>query len=423
MGRDTGPPLVAGFTVDPGSAPLTPQDLAILGQVEDSIGQGRQLRAWWEANRGTRVQMSRFPIARQIHRPDTNYGFILDAYLHSGALPVAGVVQDQLFAWPKVAPATTPDPAWVRAQVREFVFKYFMRLAGTRPPRRAGEAVALIGALPARPEDRASEGWGYSQMYYQLAATGAIGKFPAGEQARIVPLDEIGRTYRWIVFKVDIYQFDYVMRVPGAANGPRLTLSMTQPVHTVMTPEFLLDEENPGPGVLGRYGYGYSVVPDPSHETLVAAGPASITNTIETLSFSVMESGEVRAHMNFITPVPARILNLTPVSLAFGVADVLSFNTASKVFAPLKTLLQSIEPPVDPVYFSLDLINLLTLGIASEEFGLNRKTMFTSLMNLHFTDVYNMFNLAASHFAMVRDWTDTAALPDWATTGVYTPPG
>lgn len=422
MGSDPRAPSAPGFEVDPGSAPLTSQDLAILGKVDTAIAQGRELKAWWVENRHTRVQNYRIPIARQIHRPDTNYGFIMDAHLRSGSLPVAGVVQDQLFAWPKAPPGSQPDPAWVRAQLREFVIKYFMRMARTQPPRRAEDARPAATEGPDGSASRAFDGWGYSQMYYKRAATGAIGKFADDQRARIVPLDEVGGTYSWVVLKVNIYQFDYAMRLPGAVNGPRLNLSMTQTVHVVMTPDFLLDEENPDAGVLGRYGYGYSVVPDPTQHTLVAAGPASISDTIETLAFSVMQSGEVRAHMVFITPLPTRILNLTPVSLTFALADWLSFNTASRVLAPVKSLLEAFEPPIDPIYFSLQLINALTLGMASEDFGLNRHTLFSSLMNLHFTDVYKMFNLAASHFTMVRDWMDAAALPRWATTGVYTPP-
>jgi hypothetical protein len=40
-------------------------------------------------------------------------------------------------------------------------------------------------------------------------------------------------------------------------------------------------------------------------------------------------------------------------------------------------------------------------------------------MVLHFTDVYNMYNLSASHFRLVSDWTDEQSLPDWARDGTY----
>jgi len=396
----------SGFTVDPGSAPLDAYDQVILGQVESQIAMGHELKAWWTENSDTLVRMNRVPIARQIHEPDTNYGFIMDAHLKSGTLPVVGVVQDQAFRWPKLPPSYARDTQWMNAQLRAFVLRYFMRMAGTLPPR--GETAG-------------GEGWGYRQMYYKLAATGAIGKFPSAQQTLIVPLDEVGPKYSWIVFLVTIHQFDMPFNVPWVPNGPNVTLSMTQPVHTVMTPEFLLDEDNPEPGVTGRWGYGYSVVPDLAHRSAVTSGPSAVTNTIETLSFRVLDTGEVRAHMDFITPQPPRIVD--PVLLAFDVADRFSFGTASKVFGPLKTLLERIEPNVDPVYFSIDVLNTISAGLAAQEFGISRANLFKKFMNLHFTDVYKMYNLAASHFGMVRDWTDSSTLPAWATTGVYAPPG
>ena len=401
------PPANSGFALDPSSPPLNADDLVILGQVDAQIAMGHELKTWWRENRDTRVLMNRVPIARQVHQPDTNYGFLMDAHLKRGTLPVGGVVQDQAFRRPKLQPSCAPDdPQWMKKQLRTFVTKYFMRMAGTLPPRTGTEG---------------REGWGYQQMYYKLAATGAIGKFPAAQQTLIVPLDEVGTKYSWIVFLVKVHQFDLSFGIPGVSNWPNVTLSMTQPVHTVMTADFLVNEDSPEPGVLGRYGYGYSVVPDLAHRSAVTAGPSTITNTIEMLSFRVLDTGEVRAHMVFITPQPPRIVD--PVLLAFDVADRLSFGTASSVFGPLKTLLERIEPDVDPIYFSIDLLNTISVGLAAQEFGISRQNLFRKLMNLHFTDVYKMYNLAASHFAMVRDWTDSSKLPDWATAGVIAPPG
>src|SRR5262249_1297091 len=150
-------------------------------------------------------------------------------------------------------------------------------------------------------------GWGYEQVYYKLKSTGEIGKFPASQRTQIVPLDSVGPKYSWVVFKVNIFDFEIPIDLISSARGPYLTLSMTQPVHAVMTPDFVLDEEDPEPGVIGQYGYGYSVVPNPGYKTIFAAGPSQIRSTIETLSFRVMETGEVRSHMNFLTPQPARI--------------------------------------------------------------------------------------------------------------------
>jgi hypothetical protein len=241
-------------------------------------------------------------------------------------------------------------------------------------------------------------------------------------QTFTVPLSEIGPKYEWVVFKANIYQFDFPIHLAGLPNGPQLTFSLTQPVYAVMTPEFLVDDDHPlEPHVIGRYGYGYSVVPDPMYRTVFAAGPSQITNTIETLTFRVMDTGEVRAHMDFITPQPPRIINFDPVRLMFDVADRFSFGVASTVLSPLKSLLENIEPNIDPIYFAVSTLNILTAGFAGEQFEFTRRRLFKILMNLHFSDVYKMFDVAGAHFAMVNNWSDEANLPGWAKRGTFTP--
>ena len=410
---------IPDFAVAPGSATFTADDLAILGQVDTAIQYGHEILDWWNANRGTRVQANSFPIARQIHQPDLNYGFLLDAHLKSGTLPVAGVVQDQLIRWPKLPPDCPRQPEWMRAQLRAFIFEHFMRLAGTRPLSEAAPLGADAETSESGADDRL--GWGYRQKFYKLA-DGTIGKFTPDQQASLIALDDIFPKYSWIVYEVRIHQFDMSFQLPGSAKGATINASSMQPVHTVLTPRFLVDEEHASPGIVGEYGYGYSVVPNPVGDPILT-GPATLKQTIETLTFRVLDDGSVRAHMNFITPQPTRIINRDPVQMAFALADHLSFNMASTALAPLKTVLEGMMPQTDPVYLSIDVLSALTMGVSSNALGMNKDTIFQTFMNLHFTDVFKMYTLAASHFAMARDWTDAAALPTWTMQGVFTPPG
>ena len=411
-------------TAEPSSAALTEDDLAILENVDAAILQGRDLKQWWERARKTPGALNRFPVSRQLHTTDRNFGFLHDAILRQGILPVAGVTQDQLFDFPKVpAGLERRDPKWVRDQVRELMLRYFMRLTYLAVPHRSPEVPEQPPPRVLAPFSRCEEGgskgygWGYEQWYYKLRETGEIGKFPDSERYQTVDLREIGRKYDWVVFKVDIFQFDFT--IPPVPTGPALQIPMPQPVYTVCTPDFVVDEENPRPGVLGEYGYGYSVVPNPNYKTLFAAGPSKLANTIETLSLRVMDTGEVRAHMDFITPQPAQILEFKPVEWSFRLADLFTFGTASTLLAPVKKILEGFEPQVDPVYTSVRLLNLLTLGVASDDYCISREQLFKLLMVLHFTDVFNMYTMTASHFRMVPDWTAEASLPDWARYGTY----
>jgi hypothetical protein len=411
--------------IDPASAPLTADDRAILENVPKAIREGQDLKEWWARNRVTRVIPQSFPVASQAHGPDDNYGFVLDANLRQGMLPVAGVVQDQLYDYPKAPPGMKPaDPEWVRAQVKEFVLSYFMRLTSALPPPVSAQAPKTEPPELLRPFSQCDAkkaqryGWGYQQWYYQLAETGQIGKFPDSRRYDIVDLREVGTRYAWVVYLVTIYHFDVTLP-PAGVHGPKIVIGTPQPVYTVMTPDFVVNRENPEPGVLGEYGYGYSVVKDPTVISPIAALPSAIDNTIENIRFRVLASGEVRAYMDFITPQPPRIVDL--VKFGFEVADKLFLGVASPLLDSVQRLLQGFVPQFDPIYTGIRVLNLLTAGIAADDFCITKEQLFKILMVLHYTDVVKMFNLSASLYLIVPDWTDPASIPAWAKHGTYGP--
>ena len=391
------------------STALTNRDEAILANVDTAIRQGRELSLWWQGNKSA---VTRIPFVRQLHNPpEWNYGFLENAVTSAGSLPVAGVIQSQLYSAPEGPGATIekPDLEFISTQAREFMMRHFMRLTSARRGNGAGSR----------------SGWGYRQVYYKLAKDGKIRKFPEDQQTRIVDLREIGPVYDWIVFQVRIFGFDISIDLsPGA--GPELRINTEQPVYTVLSPGFVVDRPKSGihpakNGIVATYGYGYSVVPDTTRQSIIAALPSAIDNTLETLRLDVHEDGRVWAGMDFITPQPARILNADPVSLGFRVADFFSFGTASRVLAPVKKALSEMVPSPDPVYAGISLLNAATANAASDYLSIDKRHLFMKLMALHYTDVYDMYNLSASHFRQVDDWTDTASLPDWARIGTFTP--
>ena len=392
------------ITATSASAPLTPGDQEVLANVEAAIDQGREVKEWLDAERTSRIWMNRFPIARELHYPDLNFGFLMDANLRSGTLPVAGVCQDQLFAWPKAPAGCRQDLVKVRARLRDFIFHRFMGITHEESWTRAEG----LGSGRRNPDSRQLvDGWGYEQVFYKLKGTGEVGRFPDNQQRCIVPLEEIGTKYAWIVFKVDIFHLNAPVNLLGLANGPRLTVSLQQPVYTVMTPDYLVDQEDPEPGVVGKYGYGYSVIPNPTYKSLLAVGPSSLTHTIERLTFRLLKTGEMRAHMDYVMPQPQRVLNLDPVGWSFGAADRLSFGAASKVFGPLKSMLQNLQDRMDPVFMGMRILDTMTAGISSSEFSLDKDQLLKSIMMLHFVECLKMFNLASSRFAFIRDGTDS----------------
>lgn len=406
---------------------LTDNDKAILANVETAIRQGQELSRWWEANRHA---VARIPFVRQLHNPpEWNFGFLENAVTSAGSIPVAGVIQGQLYSVPDgPGESKPPDLEFIASQAREFMMRHFMRLTSTinasiakaNPEVKAHTPFSRCGSTAGT-----REGWGYRQIYYKLAKTGEIAKFPEDQQTSIVDLRDVGPVYDWIVFRVSIFGFDITVD-PLGGSAPKIKIVTEQPVYTVLTPEFVVQDpptgvSEPRDGVVASYGYGYSVVPDVTSQSLIAALPSAIDNTLETLRLDVHQDGRVWACMDFITPQPAKILNLDPVAMGFQAADFFSFGAASRFFGPVRGALERLEPQIDPVYAGINIANALTANLASDYLAIDKRHLFMKLMALHYIDVYNMYNLSASHFQQVDDWTDTGSLPEWARHGTFHP--
>lgn len=404
--------------LDPASAALDQNDWGVLENVGKSIQRGRELRDWWTAHKDTRVKINRFPLARQFRQTTENYGCLMEADLPSGSLQIAGVIQEQLFAVRKIPHADATAQAETARQLREFVMRHFMHVTSFQSGRANDSSDTAL---------QARRGWGYEQAYYKLTGSGLIGKFAPEDRRRIGSLLEIGPNakYEWIVFAVHIHNLAIPFDLTGEASGPSLTMRTEQVAHTVLTHDYLEDQTGSevtqtgsGPKVVGRYGYGYSVVPDSSGKSLIAAGPGEITNTIEMLRFTALETGEIRARMVFLMPQAPRVLNFNPVGWSWDLADRLSLNMATRLFGPVRGILEQFEPRLAPVFMGLKLADMLTLGMAGDEFAMRKEDVYKSIMYSHFADVHRMFNIAGTHYSMVRDWTDTASLPDWASPAV-----
>ena len=186
-----------------------------------------------------------------------------------------GIVEDMFYDQPKHAP-----PEAVRDELREFVLHYFLRVSAFERP----EAYAAADANPPPrafprlswcPTYEANKvGFGFSQQYYKLKASGRYGKFTSEEQSRIVDLRRIGTEFEWIVLKVRIFDFNVALRARGQESA-RAVVPLREESYLVLSPEFVVADDRPGPGLLGRYGFGYAFIEDPVNAGALAYGPAS----------------------------------------------------------------------------------------------------------------------------------------------------
>jgi hypothetical protein len=410
-----------------GLAALTEEDRAVITTVNDFLRDGLTLKRWWEETDATNSYAQRFPLDREFNRPAGAYGFFDQVKISSGMLPVMGNVQDMFYDQPRSPTRHQSEAAeWMRDQIREFVLHYFMRISAFREPEayvpeRRVAAPGYLERLSLCPqEDILRRGFGFRQLYYKLSGTGEVGKFPTRERPAIIDLREIGTRYEWIVLRVKIFDFNFTFK-PFGPGGPSVSLPLNEQSHLIMSREFIQDETNPEPGVLGRYGFGYAFVRE-LKPALTAYGPGEFRAAIETFKFDVLESGEISVSMVFVADRPQKVLNvpLDPVNWTFGISDLFTFGMTSRLLSPVKSMLDRLPTNVatfDPVFPSITLINALTANQASEVLCVSRETLEKEFLVKHFMQHYQTMVGSLTTWRGVRDWLDSAAVPEWVVAG------
>ena len=410
-----------------GVGTLNNDDLAVIETVEGFLRDGLALKQWWTRADATNSYAQRVPLDREFNRPAGAYGFFDQVQLQGGPLPIMGNVQDMFYDQPKspaVSRAATAE--WMRDQIREFVLHYFMRVSAFREPEAfVPEQLMAPPAYLQRfswcaQEDILRRGFGFRQLYYKLKATGEVGKFPTRERPAIIDLREIGTKYEWIVLRVRIFDFNFTFK-PFGPGGPAVVVPLNEHSNLIMSSEFIEDEQNPEPGLLGRYGLGYAFVKELT-PSLTAYGPGEFRAAIETFRFDVLESGQVRVRMVFVADRPQRVANIPidPVNWSFSLADLFSFGLASRLLSPVKNMLDKIPTnvtTVDPVFPTISLVNALTSNQAAETLCISRETLEVEFLVKHFMQHYETLVGSLLTWRQVPDWLDSAAIPEWVAAG------
>jgi hypothetical protein len=361
-------------------------------------------------------------VVREFNASDASFGFYDQVDLGGRQIPVMGTVDNSVFDRPKQGASTL-----VRDEMREFVLRYFMRVSDYRQPqayvteeeiRATSGYVAGLSWCTGR--EQSDIGFGFTQHYYKIRDTGAVGKFHRREHWTIVDLREIGARYEWIVLKVRIFNFNMTFRVLGSERA-KLVLPLIEESYLVLSPDFVLNETDPEPGVLGRYGFGYAFVRNES-AGLLAYGPGEFEAAIELIQFHVLASGETRAHLVFVVNRPDRIVNATldPVALSFGAADIVSLGVASTLFGPIRAALERLPlrvGPFDPISTYVTVANQLTGGLAADELCISRRQLEKDFLVQHFMQHYQMLTGALLTWRRIPNWLDREALPKLIITG------
>jgi hypothetical protein len=410
-----------------GSADLTDEDLAILSQVESSLSNGLQLKAWWEKTNGNDNYSRRFPTALTFNRPDHSFAFLDQAPVNGELMPVLGDLQDLFYDSIKAPAVATPAAVkWIRDQLREFVLHYFARISSSFLPKSfepgAPSPPAFLNPFGLCPgKDVQKEGFGQTQLYYKLRETGRVGKFPECEQYAVVDMREIGTKYEWIVGDAKMFGFD-VSVVPLGYNLPYTMVPLREGQLGVISKQLITNEDDPAPGISGRYGYGLATLKSPSDKTAFAYGPGYFDAGFMTFTWRLLDSGEIRVRLVFVANQPERLINpyLNPLELSLRVSDTLSFGLTSRLLAPVESAINGLPLPVrsallDPVFGSIALANLTTGGLAKRQLCVSRVDVEKLFLFYHFTAIYTLIVNSLATWRQIPNWLDSEALPKWVT--------
>jgi hypothetical protein len=407
-------------------AELTARQRAIATRVEPALAVARELRTWFEQVEARGGPSRRFEVVTTFNRPDRSHAFFGLAPTAGGPLEVMGDVQDLFYDRPKSGGSAAMAAEWMRRQVREFVLHYFLRVSDFRKPEAFADAPSRSLPLPLRPfswcpEPRPErEGFGYSQLLFRRPGE-AVGAFPAAEGAAVLDLREVRRSYEWIVLEVRIFDFDLAFH-PLGPELPRLEIPLREKQLVALAPDWVVDEDHPEAGVLGRYGFGYAVLEDPGDRGLLAYGPGHFAAGFQRFTFEVSGSGEVRLHVEFVVNRPQQVLRLPLDPLRWGLAagDALSFGLASRLFGPLRQALAAPSPQglaVDPVLGTIDALRLASGGLSERQLCISREQLEKEMLVQHYHQVYQLVTGSLLTWRQIPDWLDEAALPRWVKTG------
>jgi hypothetical protein len=407
---------------DAGAA-LNDADRAVLAYADLTLDTGADLLGWWRDKDHTGDYAERCDVVREYTSGDVSFGFFDSAPVGGRDLPVMGIVQEMFYDRQKLGGGDA-----IRAQFKEFVLRYLMRVCQLRQPEAAAETARMpqssweraLSWLPDGAEHRV--GFGYEQLYYKLRGSGVIGTFSEAERPAIVDLRDIGTVYDWILLRVNIFDFNLSFS-PLGANVFTVQLPLKESTYLVLGPAFVTSQDDPEPGVLGRYGFGYAFVPYAPAPGMIAYGPGHFAAAIQTVDFTVAANGEIRVRAAFVVNRPDKIatVDIAPIDWGLRLADAMTFNMASKIMSPIKIITDRLPTKVsgvDPISAFVWLANAVTGGVAERQWGISKSTLEKRMLVQHFMQHYAMLMSSLHVWRTVTDWTDDRQLPDFCRQGI-----
>jgi hypothetical protein len=395
----------------------------VLANVDRALADGVALKQAWERTEADGSYAEPFDLVRSFNRPARSIGFFDCFPTSTGEMPVMGVVQEMLYDQRKQSAALIS-----RDEFRQFVCRYFMRVSDFREPDAYVEdsprpALSGLGHLLSwcpEEEDRRT-GFGYVQLYYKLHETGEIGKFRRRQECAIVDIRELGPKYDWLVVKVRIFDFQLRFQ-PLGPQSAMINVPLHQDTYVVLSPAFIQVNDDPGPDLVGRYGFGYALLQFEPRPGIFAYGPGLFRAGFQLISFDVTRSGATLVKMAFVANRPDRILrvDIDPLGWFFRLTDLLSLGLASRLVGPLGKAAENSPArirDVDLVSDYIEIADAATAGYSRRELCITRTQLERDMLLQHFMEHYRLLSGSLLAWRQVPDWLDEQALPAIARTG------
>ncbi len=406
---------------------LTEDDRTILDSAEGFLSDGLALKRWFEATQQSGSFANRFESMHTYNRSDRSFGFFGEAPLDKGTMPVMGLIDDVFYDFPKGADTGRGKAVEImKAQIREFVLHYFLRISDYRQPERAPDPEAeqvpsYLRPLSWRAEaDIHRSGMEFTQRYYKSAATGKIGKFEGNEVRAVADLRHVGSKYSWMILQLKIFDFTITVK-PAGNTGPQVQMPLKEESYLIVTPDFITDRESPEPGIAGEYGFGYAFIKNPGRGPF-AYGPGEFEAAFQTINFRVLDTGEVRVRMPFVSNRPDKIMNfsLDPVDWGLNLADRLTLGIGSSLVKPIRAAWQEwagmTGPAADPVVAGINVADFISMGQSSKQLNITLDQLNRGFLVRHSLQHYMTVFGSLRTWRQIPDWR-SESLPEWVVDG------
>ncbi|MEM7351873.1 MAG: hypothetical protein AAF657_13830 [Acidobacteriota bacterium] len=412
---------------------LTPTERFILDHVPTAYENGLVLQKWWQETSARDSFQKKLQLVYEPDELNHSFGFLDTVELQGKKTPICGEYQHDFYDQPKGPEGAALDLEWIQAQLREFALHYFTHISSLRAPEafpqregpRADPKFPLLSAC-SKDEDNRTD-IGFFQLAYKDKASGEIHPFPKDQQANFVDVRQIGEKYDWILAKARMFQFDLTFYPLGEKVLPITLANPNEYLYLLFTPYFVKVEEGkkrtkklPEGGeveVVAEYGFGFSIVDNPSSKDVFTEGPQVFSTGIQFFNFELYENGQIWVEMTFMANQLTHIFQfpVDPIYWTLKAGEIAAEATRSRFLPFFQTVLDRLPlgPTIDPVFGSIRLIDALTGGIAGRDYCISLDSVQRFVLVKHEQVFSKMIADTSLTWRQVKDWLDADALPDW----------